>query len=128
MFRKLFGKKRASSEDDLSSQVTARMPCRVMPIDRDDVFGDPLDEALKSAGKGEVTGGGSMQGPEGQITFVDLEIALTEIDDETLDLITLTLDQLNAPKGSYLAAGSMFVEGSAIQDPEAPRLREFGGS
>ena len=53
-----------------------------MPIDRGEIYEDPLDELLKAENIGEVSGGGTMQKKSGEIEYCDIEIELngTEID------------------------------------------------
>ncbi len=94
--------------------VIARLNSRIEPLDRGEVFEDPLAEILEETGLGEVTGGGSMLGPDGEITFIDIEIMVRDRSDEALEGIALALDTLGAPKGSILF------------DDENRTLREFG--
>jgi len=77
---------------------------KIMPMDRGDVYEDPLDEFLKSMNYGEVTGGGTMQMENGEIEYCDLEICLNsaQIDDEMIKQIINKLEELGAPKGSTL--------------------------
>lgn len=86
--------------------VTARLPIRLMPADRDLMFAAPLDDILRRRGKGEVTGGGTLQRADGSIVFVDLDLALA--DAAALDLAADVLAFFAAPKGSLLldAAGA----------------------
>jgi len=72
-----------------------------MPIDRGDRYEDPLDEALKKAGAGEVTGGGTMQSQSGEIDYCGIDIDVTNLEVGIL-LICKVLTQLGAPKGSKL--------------------------
>ena len=43
--------------------VLARLNARAQPMDRGEVFEDPLDGVLQAAGIGNVTGGGTNWGP-----------------------------------------------------------------
>lgn len=85
------------------TMVIARLNARVQPVDRGDYFEDPLDDALREAGIGEVTGGGTQlaEEPDG-IEFCELEIMVADPSEETLGKITQTLEDLGAPKGSLL--------------------------
>ncbi|MEX0343973.1 MAG: hypothetical protein AB3N20_03555 [Rhizobiaceae bacterium] len=101
---KLFGKK--PSEDAQPGDETmlvAQLNARVQPIDRGEYFEDPLDEKLRSLGLGEVTGGGTQLAdePDG-IEFCDIEIAVKEAEQPTIEMIVETLEELGAPKGSLL--------------------------
>ncbi|WP_371169032.1 hypothetical protein [Aliiroseovarius sp. 2305UL8-7] len=82
--------------------ITAHLNCRLTPNDREHVFGDPLNDALKKAGLGEVSGGGSLMSPEGEIIHIDLELMLNELTETALDLAIKVLNSRQAPKGSWL--------------------------
>jgi hypothetical protein len=96
--------------------VTATLNARLRPLDRGELYEDPLDEALRSAGLGEVTGGGTQLAANGEIGSCDLEIELAEISERTLETVRELLERLGAPNGSRLVVG----EG----EPEIP----FGAS
>ncbi|WP_152618422.1 hypothetical protein [Leisingera sp. ANG-Vp] len=83
--------------------VIAQLNARVQPIDRGNYFEDPLDEALRAAGLGEVAGGGTQltSEPDG-IAHCDIEIAACDSTPSTIEFITETLEDLGAPKGSLL--------------------------
>ena len=68
-------------------------------FDARDEMEDPLDEALQSAGIGEVTGGGSGRGR----TNIDIETFDGISDDDAIDLIRRILKGLGAPRSSVLA-------------------------
>jgi hypothetical protein len=82
--------------------VVATITEDIGPIDRGRKYEDPLDAALKAAGLGEVTGGGSQLDASLRIAYVDIDVALAETDG-ALDLVRLTLEQLGAPAGSVLS-------------------------
>jgi hypothetical protein len=82
--------------------VIARLNVRAQPLDRGEVFEDPLDQILQAAGTGQVTGGGTMLGTEGEIEFCDIEITVRGATEATLDAIREALEGLGAPKGSRL--------------------------
>ena len=92
----------ATSPSTLGDMVIARLNARAQPLDRAEVFEDPLDEILQAAGTGQVTGGGTMLGTDGEIEFCDLEITVPDATDATLDAIREALEGLGAPKGSRL--------------------------
>lgn len=81
--------------------VFAKLNAKVMPFDRGDRFEDPLDKAIKKAGFGEVTGGGTGQQPTGEIDHSGIDIDVVDIE-QGIPFITATLDRLGAPKGSQL--------------------------
>lgn len=86
----------------VGDMVIARLNARAQPLDRGEVFEDPLDEILQAAGTGQVTGGGTMLGEAGEIEFCDLEIVVPEATDAVLGAIREALEGLGAPKGSKL--------------------------
>lgn len=90
--------------------VTARLNARLQPIHRGEHFEDPLGDALKTAGLGEVTGGGTqLLGQVGAIegvAFCDLEIVIPASDDPTLAAVIKALEEFGAPKGSKLIVES----------------------
>lgn len=90
------------SEDE--NYITVTINDRIMPIDRGMTYEDPLDELLELKGYGVVTGGGTMQEKNGEISFCDIEIKLNtkNPDREILLEIIEKLETLGAPKGSVL--------------------------
>lgn len=103
----MFGilKKWMKSESPEPQFVIATINGRIQPLHRGEIFEDPLDVAL--SGLGEVTGGGSMCSKSGEIEFCDVEIQVKSTNDETINLIKSTLENIGAPKGSKLT-----IEGS----------------
>ena len=95
---------KASATADLAvgDMIIARLNLRAQPLDRGDVFEDPLDEILQAAGTGKVTGGGTQLGEEGEIEFCDLEITVSEATDAALGALREALEGLGAPRGSKL--------------------------
>jgi hypothetical protein len=79
--------------------LTATLWEYIMPLDRGERYEDPLDAALD--GLGQVVGGGSQLSDDCGIEFVDIEIALANLD-ETLDIVKSTLEKQGAPRGSQL--------------------------
>ena len=105
LFENLFKKKEEKEEaETIGNYLVASLNDKIMPMDRGDVYEDPLDEFLKSMNYGEVTGGGTMQMENGEIEYCDLEICLNsaQIDDEMIKQIINKLEELGAPKGSTL--------------------------
>ncbi len=103
--KKLF---KAKSEDD---HVTPRnyliitLNDKIMPVDRGDVYEDPLDEFIQQAGIGEVCGGGTMQQASGEIDFcnVDIQLYSDGIDEKQLIQLQEKSEELGAPKGSFIS-------------------------
>jgi hypothetical protein len=85
-----------------TTMIIARLNDRTLPMDRGELYEDPLDEVLKKHQLGEVTGGGTQLGENREVVFVDVEIQLRGSVDKALSVITSTLEELGAPKGSML--------------------------
>jgi hypothetical protein len=92
--------------------VIARLNDRAQPMDRGELYEDPLDEVLKARGLGAVTGGGTQLGEGNEIEFCDVEIEVTGAVESALDVIAKTLDGLGAPIGSRL-----LVDGNDAEIP-----------
>ncbi len=82
--------------------LVAHLNAKVMPLDRGELFEDPLDIVLKAATFGEVSGGGTHQAESGEIEHCDIEIECQDLSEELFALIVSTLEALGAPKGSKL--------------------------
>ncbi len=72
-----------------------------MPLQRGTKYEDPLNRALIEAGLGAVTGGGSVQGTDGSIEWISLDMRLCDLDG-ALEFVRAKLRALGAPKGSVL--------------------------
>lgn len=82
--------------------VVARLPARIGPILRGEIYEDPLDEALGRDDGIEVTGGGTMMGEDGDILFIDVEISIDGDLDPALDRIVAGLEGIGAPRGTQI--------------------------
>ena len=101
IWNKLFNK------DDVSQSYTyivAQINDKVMPIDRGEIYEDPLDEFLKQKNYGEVSGGGTLLSKINEIEYCDVEIKLrgNEIDNQIINEIIAKLEEWGAPKGSKI--------------------------
>jgi hypothetical protein len=81
--------------------VVATITEALGPADRGAIYGDPIDTALTTAALGTVTGGGSQLDADGAVAFVDIEVALANLD-AALERFRELLQQLGAPAGSVL--------------------------
>ena len=81
--------------------VIARIPEHIEPLNRGARYEDPLRDALSTRALGVVTGGGSQLTPDAEIGYVDVEIALADLD-EALDVAKQVLEEAGAPVGSQL--------------------------
>jgi hypothetical protein len=106
MLKKIFGGlfKSKNEEIEESNFIVATLNDKIMPIDRGDIYEDPLDDFLKNNTWGEVSGGGTMQLESGELKYCDVEIKLngTEIDKKSINAIINKLEEFGAPKGSVL--------------------------
>jgi hypothetical protein len=104
MLKKLFNKLFSKKEEPSGNYIVATLNDKVMPMDRGDIYEDPLDEFLKLKYYGEVTGSGTGSEENGEIAFCDIEICLNkdEVNNEMVKAIIVKLEELGAPKGSNL--------------------------
>lgn len=114
MFKNPFGKKKTPT-----IVVTARLNAKVQPLDRGDIFEDPLDEILKERKLGEVCGGGTAISAIGEVEYCDIEVAL--FDRNSATEVAQILEFLAAPKGSKLQFGD-----GAASDLEFGRSEGLG--
>lgn len=99
----MFGFLKKKQDPPAGEFVIARLNARVQPIDRGEYYEDPLDELLKRLNLGEVTGGGTQLADEpAGIEFCDVEIRVTEANQETVGSIVEQLETLGVPRGSRL--------------------------
>ena len=79
--------------------VIARIPEHIEPLHRGARYEDPVQDALAIQALGMVTGGGSQLTPSDEIGYVDVEMALADLD-EALDVAKRALEEAGAPVGS----------------------------
>jgi len=82
--------------------IVARLNDRAQPMDRGELYEDPLFDALDEAGLGEVSGGGTLMAKNGEIEYCEIEIMANDASAATTKKIIATLEKLGAPKGSKL--------------------------
>lgn len=81
--------------------LTLKLNAKFQPIHRFELE-DALEEILKEKGMGEITGGGTAQRPDGEVTYCDIEIALSGDDSEQVEWLVRLLNRIGIPKGSLL--------------------------
>lgn len=101
---RLFAKPSAKEPD--TKLVYVRIPGEVWPVDRGDRFEDPLDEMLRQAKLGLVSGGGSSLGPEAEdgsrvVVFAGIDVDAYDLDG-TRGLLRAQLPLLGAPVGTQI--------------------------
>jgi hypothetical protein len=85
--------------------VFVKLNHKLMPIDRGELFEDPLGERLVAADLGEVTGGGTGQKEDGEIDYIGIDVDLHGDVEAGIKLLVEVLEELGAPKGSQLEIG-----------------------
>lgn len=93
-----------SEHQNAGISLTAELNAKIQPIDRGDLFEDPLQEALEKAGYGEVDGGGTMLDND-EIKYCDISVRLRTSAPEAVQFVIDKLEELGAPKGSRLHIG-----------------------
>jgi hypothetical protein len=84
--------------------VYVRIPGDIDPVDRHELFAEPLQSALENEGWGTVTGGGSLvsdEDGETEADFCGIDVNLYEAV-AGLQLLRRELIRLNAPPGTVL--------------------------
>lgn len=86
--------------------VYVKLPIDIDPLDRFEVFADPLQETLESADLGTVTGGGSqLSAPDDEgersVEFCGIDVDLYDVK-KGLALLRRELLRLEVPKGTVL--------------------------
>ncbi|MCD1260243.1 hypothetical protein B5M42_015635 [Paenibacillus athensensis] len=111
MFNKLI-KKILGNKPKTGSVVVIQLNDKIRPMDRGDVYEDPLDDLLKSHKWGEVIGGGTMLEESGEIMFCNIEVLIYSGNNEEKIIQQLIdfLEQAGAPYGSHVT-----LERSGVQ-------------
>lgn len=86
---------------DCRCQVFARIEDPLMPLQRGRKYENPLNHALMQAGLGRVTGGGSVQGLDGGIEWISLDVQLVDLG-PALEFLRAKLLELGAPENTVL--------------------------
>jgi hypothetical protein len=84
--------------------VYVRMPGDIDPLDRHELYADPLDAVLEKEGLGIVTGGGSQlsdEDSETEVDFCGIDVDLYDAV-EGLQLLRRELLRIKAPPGTML--------------------------
>jgi hypothetical protein len=104
IFKKLFGSNEEKEKIPQGSFIVIQLNEKIMPIDRGEIYEEPLDEFLRTNSYGEVTGGGTMQAKSGELEFCDMEVLIYEGNDieKIITEIISNLEIWGAPKGSHI--------------------------
>ena len=100
----MFGlfKKKESRPETEPEYIVATINARIQPMHRAEIYEDLLDEVLSKNSIGEVSGGGTLQSQCGEIEHCDVEIQVNNSNEETVEVIRASLENLGVPKGSKL--------------------------
>lgn len=79
---------------------TLQLNARLRPIDRGEIYEDPMEELLEQAEIGSIDGGGTMMSKGGEVEFCDVEIALN--DGVAVEQLLKIIEKICVPKGSVL--------------------------
>lgn len=116
----------AAPQDDPPARpglfVVVHIPQGMIPLERGAKYEEPLGNALKARGLGEVSGGGTQLGPrkaDGSHDLVSVDIDVDLVDAERgLPALREELHKLNPPPGTHLSYTG--VGGDQVQEPLAP--------
>ena len=78
-----------------------KIPGNIQPLERGDLFEDPLIQSLEAAGLGEVTGGGSQLAKGGGVEYCGIDVEVNDRE-RGLALILSEMRRLNAPQGTLV--------------------------
>ncbi len=101
--------------------VYVKIPANLGPVDRGEMFEDPLQRALESGAIGTITGGGSQLGEmdeagHREIEFCDIDLELYDAV-KGLEVLRHELARLQAPPGTIM---TYELEGREWEDPVYP--------
>lgn len=81
--------------------VYVLLNARLMPIDRGELYEDPLIEEFEANGLGEVTGGGTMQAKSGEIDYCGIDVDVFDLE-KGIEFLLDFFKRVKAPRGSKL--------------------------
>lgn len=96
---KVFRRRASGTDQNGRISATAQFNHKIGPLQRGDVYEDPLIGELDRLGIGEVDGGGTMQNKDGEIDFCDIHMFLSS-PEKNIPHVIAFLENLGAPKGS----------------------------
>lgn len=87
----------------VAGRIFINLNARLRPLDRGDVYEDPLQAVLDVEAPGsEVTGGGTLLSADHEPTCCDIDMDVEGDGPTVLELVTTTLEKAGAPKGSTI--------------------------
>jgi hypothetical protein len=85
-----------------TARIIAHLNDRLRDDDRRALFDQPLDEFLRGYRLGEVAGAAAQRAANGEVVSVEIEIALHQAAEAVVPVLREALEQLGAPRGSFL--------------------------
>jgi hypothetical protein len=83
--------------------ITITLNAKLQPMHRADLE-DAFDEICQKHGiEAEVVGGGTLQEENGEVKECDIEIALKDLNEKTIETVKGLFESMLAPKGSYMS-------------------------
>ena len=82
--------------------LTLQLNARLRPLDRGDIYEDPINAMLEEFCLGETTGGGTSVGGNNEVAYCDIEISISENTPYNLEKLELICNNIGIPKGSFL--------------------------
>ncbi len=94
--------------------LTLKLNARFQPKHRFELE-DALQEILENKQMGEITGGGTAQNPDGEITYCDIEIYLVDEKPDSVSWLAELLDRMGIPKGSVLQGADREIQVGTLE-------------
>ncbi|MDE7223395.1 MAG: hypothetical protein K2O34_06405 [Acetatifactor sp.] len=94
--------------------VTLKLNARFQPKHRFELE-DALQEIMEKEQRGEITGGGTAQKPDGEIAYCDIEISLADEKTESVQWLAELLNRIGIPKGSVLQGVEPEIEVGTLE-------------
>ena len=95
-------------------ELLLKLNAKFQPVHRFELE-DALQEILEQTGKGEVTGGGTIQNPSGEVAYCEIEISLTDATEENVNWLKNLLNKIGIPKKSSLNWNGNSIEVGTLE-------------
>lgn len=94
--------------------LTLKLNARFQPKHRFELE-DALQEILEKEQRGQITGGGTAQKPDGEIAYCDIEINLFDEKRDSVRWLADLLDRIGIPRGSVLQGVNPEIEVGTLE-------------
>ena len=95
-------------------QITLKLNAKFQPIHRFELE-DALQEILEKMDKGEVTGGGTVQGVTGEVEYCEIEMILNDSKEDNVAWLKDLLNRMGIPKKSSLNGDGILLEVGTLE-------------